>query len=235
MAPTIGILNADEVRPELEKIYGDYPAMFTRFINAVDPSIKTVTYNVLKGQYPQDIDEVDAYLLTGSKFSVYENEDWIKTLGAFIVDLHQRKKKLAAVCFGHQMVAHFLGGQTCKSDKGWGVGVKNCTLYEDVEGVGKTGDTVNFLATHQDQVHQIANGAKVLAGSDFCPNVITAIDKHILTIQWHPEFVKGYADALMDVRYDIIGGETVAAAKASLAMDLDADKFAHWLVDFYRN
>jgi GMP synthase-like glutamine amidotransferase len=77
MTYTIGILNADEVRPELEAIYGDYPAMFTELLNTADSDIKLVTYNVLKGEYPASIDEVDGYLLTGSKSSVYETEEWI--------------------------------------------------------------------------------------------------------------------------------------------------------------
>jgi GMP synthase-like glutamine amidotransferase len=235
MTYTIGILNADEVRPELEAIYGDYPAMFTELLKNADSDIKLVTYNVLKGEYPASIDEVDGYLLTGSKSSVYENEEWIKKLGEFIFGLNARQKKLVAICFGHQMVAHFLGGQTQKSPKGWGVGVQTCTLYEDIDCFAKTGETVSFLATHQDQVVQTAVGAKVLAGNDFCPNMITGVGKHILTIQWHPEFTKGYAESLLHIRRDVIGEETFQVAIDSLDQDIDNDKFARLALNFFRS
>lgn len=93
MTYTIGILNADEVRPELEATYGDYPAMFTELLKSADSDINIVTYNVMKGEYPASIDEVDGYLLTGSKFSVYQNEEWIKKLGEFIFGLNANQVK----------------------------------------------------------------------------------------------------------------------------------------------
>ena len=234
MTFTVGILNADEVRPELQEIYGDYPAMFTELLTAADPTVKTVTYNVMQGEYPESIDEVDGYLLTGSKFSVYEDHDWIKKLGEFLFGLNSRQKKLVAICFGHQMVAHYLGGQTKKSEKGWGVGVQTCEMLDDVAGVADKGDKFQFLATHQDQVVQLATGARVLAGSDFCPNMITGIDDHILTIQWHPEFAKGYAEALLHIRREVIGEDTYKTAMASLDQDIDNDKFACWAMDFFK-
>lgn len=234
MTYTIGILNADEVRPELEAIYGDYPAMFTELLKTADSDINIVTYNVMKGEYPVSIDDVDGYLLTGSKFSVYDDEAWIRKLGEFIFGLNARQKKLVAICFGHQMVAHFLGGQTQNSTKGWGVGVQTCTLYEDIDGFANVGETVSFLATHQDQVVQTAVGAKVLAGNDFCPNMITGIGEHILTIQWHPEFTKGYAESLLHIRREAIGEATFQVAMDSLDQDIDNDKFARLAMDFFR-
>ncbi|MFT4996854.1 MAG: GMP synthase-like glutamine amidotransferase [Chitinophagales bacterium] len=234
MTYTIGILNADEVRPELEATYGDYPAMFTELLKSADSDINIVTYNVMKGEYPASIDEVDGYLLTGSKFSVYQNEEWIKKLGEFIFGLNARRKKLVAICFGHQIIAHFLGGQTQKSDKGWGVGVQTCTLYEDIAGFANAGESVSFLATHQDQVMQTATGAKVLAGNDFCPNMMTSINDHVLTIQWHPEFAKGYAESLLHIRREVIGEETFQVAMDSLEQDIDNDKFARLAMDFFR-
>jgi GMP synthase-like glutamine amidotransferase len=234
MTYTIGILNADEVRPELEAIYGDYPAMFTELLKTADSDINIVTYNVMKGEYPVSIDDVDGYLLTGSKFSVYDDEAWIRKLGEFIFGLNARQKKLVAICFGHQMVAHFLGGQTQNSTKGWGVGVQTCTLYEDIDGFANAGETVSFLATHQDQVVQTAVGAKVLAGNDFCPNMITGIGEHILTIQWHPEFTKGYAESLLHIRREAIGEATFQVAMDSLDQDIDNDKFARLAMDFFR-
>jgi GMP synthase-like glutamine amidotransferase len=235
MTYTIGILNADVVRPELKAIYGDYPSMFIELLKNVDSDIELITYNVLMGEYPANIDEVDGYLLTGSKSSVYDDEEWIEKLGEFIVSLNLSQKKLIAVCFGHQMVAHFLGGQAQKSLRGWGVGIQTCKLYEDIAGIAKTGESLSFLASHQDQVIQVAVDAVVLAGNDFCPNMMTSLGKHILTIQWHPEFAKGYAESLLHIRREIIGEETFQVASDSLDQDIDNEKFAHLALNFFRS
>ena len=124
----IGVLKADDVRPELVDHFGEYPEMFREILLAADPNVEIISYEVMSGEYPSDIDEVDGYVITGSKLSVYDDVDWIKQLGQFVQRLHQAKKKLVGICFGHQMVAHFLGGRTEKSDKGWGVGVHRSEL-----------------------------------------------------------------------------------------------------------
>lgn len=132
---TLGILRADDVRPELVDIAGEYPAMIESIISAANLSrgenalaINFKTYNVHRQQYPDDIDEVDGYILTGSKNSVYDQEAWIVELNEFVKQLNKRKKKLLGLCFGHQLVAHVLGGCTEKSTKGWGIGVKDTYL-----------------------------------------------------------------------------------------------------------
>ena len=84
----IGILNADAVRSEFVAEFGEYPDMFSQLLKAVGPEIEFVTYEVMSGEYPTDIDEVDAYLITGSKLSVYDDVAWINALKDFVRKLH---------------------------------------------------------------------------------------------------------------------------------------------------
>ena len=106
----IGILNADKVRSELVDHYGEYPDMFGNLLLNIEPGIEIVVYDVISGDYPEKVDEVNGYIITGSKMSVYEEIGWIKQLGEFVQELHKKKRKLIGICFGHQLVAHFLGG-----------------------------------------------------------------------------------------------------------------------------
>ena len=110
----LGILKTDTVRPEWVPEFGEYPDMFMALLAREDPSLEFVTYDVEKGTFPADIDEVDAYLITGSKSSVYEDKPWIGKLMDFVRELDARKKKLVGICFGHQIVAQALGGRTEK-------------------------------------------------------------------------------------------------------------------------
>jgi len=231
---TIGILNADAVRPELAPHFGEYPDMFKRLLKAADPSVDTRDYQVTAGQYPADIDEVDAYLITGSKFSVYDDEPWIRQLGEFVQRLHARRKKLVAICFGHQLVAHVLGGETAKSNHGWALGVQRCVLSTALSPTLAAGDQLSFLASHQDQVLTLAPGTVTLAGSDICPQVMTQLGEHILTLQWHPEFSADYVEQLLYLRRDQLGDDAVAQAIDSLAEPLDNHRFAELALDFIR-
>ena len=88
----LGILKTDAVRPEWVPEFGEYPAMFIALLGDLDPTLEFAVYDVEQGEYPYDIDEVDAYLITGSKSSVYEDKPWIARLIEFVRELHRREK-----------------------------------------------------------------------------------------------------------------------------------------------
>ena len=66
----LGILKADNVRSELARQFGEYPDMFREVLVEADPDIELRTYEVMLGEYPEDIHEVDGYIITGSKASL---------------------------------------------------------------------------------------------------------------------------------------------------------------------
>ena len=230
----LGILKTDAVRPEWASNFGEYPDMFTALLGRVDSSLEFVTYDVEEGEYPGDVDEVDAYLITGSKSSVYDDKPWIATLMDFVRTLDARKKKVVGICFGHQIVAHALGGKTAKSSKGWGVG-RHTHRFDVIPAWHDGGESdFDILVSHQDQIVENANGATVLASSDFCENAVVQLGDHILTFQGHPEFVSGYSREIMELRRDAIGEGVYANGVASLSKEAEGDRVARWIVSFLR-
>ena len=228
----IGILKADNVRPELVDHFGEYPDMFREILVAADPDAEVISYEVMLGEYPKDVNEVDGYIITGSKMSVYDDVDWINQLGQFVQRLHQDKKKLVGICFGHQMVAHFLGGRTEKSKKGWGVGIHQSTFTEAAEQYGAEGKTYNLVCSHQDQVVEPAPSSVILARSDFCPYSMLQIEDHILTLQGHPEFKGEFSRSLLELRRDVFGENCYEQGVKSLEQFADAYKAGKWIKDF---
>jgi GMP synthase-like glutamine amidotransferase len=228
----LGILKTDAVRPEWVDEFGEYPDMFIRLLGEEDPGLAFAVYDVEHGEYPDDIDEVDAYLITGSKSSVYDEEEWIYALMEFVRELHERRKKLVGICFGHQLVAHALGGRTARSPKGWGVGLHSYTFTELPVWHDGGSEALDLLATHQDQVEALAPGTKVLAGSEFCEYAVTQLGDHILTFQGHPEFVPEYSREIMRVRRELIGEDAYQQGMASLAGEHQGRRVARWILDF---
>ena len=227
----LGILKTDTVLPELAAQFGQYPEMFARLLD-LDPTLELVSFDVINGEYPADIDDVDAYLMTGSKTSVYGEEDWIKPLISFVRELDAAKKKLVGICFGHQLIAQALGGKTTKSDQGWCVGIHTATLNDKAQRFGAKGESFKLLSSHQDQVERLADGAEILASTANCPAAMTSLGNHILTFQGHPEFDKEYARLLLDMRREILGESIYTAAISSLQQETDHDLAARWIIDF---
>jgi GMP synthase-like glutamine amidotransferase len=230
----LGILKTDAVRPEWVPDFGEYPDMFVALLGRADPSLEFAVYDVEQGEYPADIDEVDAYLITGSKSSVYDDKAWIAELLDFVRELNARQKKIVGICFGHQIVAQALGGKTEKSSKGWGVGLHTHTFSSVPAWHDGEDPAFNILVSHQDQVVENAEGARVLASSDFCENAVCQVGDHILTFQGHPEFVSDYSREIMEFRREAIGEETYHQGVKSLAVDSQGDRIAAWVLAFLR-
>ncbi len=234
----IGILETDILQPAIKEKYGSYAEMFQSLFLSVDDNLEFKVFQAIEGEYPENMDECEAYIITGSKSSAYDNEPWIKQLREYIVALHEHRSKLIGICFGHQIIAMSLGGLTEKNEKGWVVGNSLSKIKKEKPWMGhemaKTKKQFALLVSHQDQVISLPAQAELIASNTFCPNASFQIANHILCFQGHPEFSADYLSYLMNKRRDIIGEEKYKKAMDSLQYELDALLVARWIVDFIR-
>lgn len=232
MDPTrIGILQTDSVMDEFQPAFGNYPGMF-RSLLGLDSAITFTDYDVQHGEYPARVDACDAYVITGSRRSVYDDDAWIHRLRKYVVELHESRTRLVGVCFGHQMVAEALGGKTEPAPVGWHVGVNANSVVRREPFMTPSLETFNLIFSHRDQVTRLPPGAELLATTPKCANAMFRLGDHILAIQGHPEFCKGYSQALMELREEVLGEEKFSLGMASLAKHTDEEIVARWIVNF---
>lgn len=228
----IGLLQCDSVMESLQVKHGDYPAMFDQLLKQVDSEIELSVFNVIEGEYPENIHEFDGYVTTGSRYGAEDDLPWIHDLIGFVQTLHREKIKLVGICFGHQIIAKALGGLVVKSEKGWGVGVSINKVAKHLDWMQPAKPEMQLLVSHQDQVIKLPENSVVLATSDFCPAYMYSVDEYFLSIQGHPEFSKSYSNDLMESRRDRIPHDVIESGQASLANDLDDALMAKWIVNF---
>jgi len=150
----IGILQADSVRPEFREEFGNYPGMIQLLLEASrdeDEGLTFMTYDVVQGEYPDELTACDGYVITGSASSVYDDEPWIHELRKFVVRLHKTRTKTVGICFGHQMIALALEGVAGAADQGWEVGIHESTVVAAKPFMSPALDKVSLLYSHRDQ------------------------------------------------------------------------------------
>ena len=147
----------------------------------------------LSGELPESVSECDGWFITGSRFGVYEDHDWIPPLEDFIRSAYAQKSKMVGVCFGHQIIAQALGGEVGKSEKGFAVGAVDYTLTGRLSPSSEVlpADT-RLHAYHQDQVKVPPEAAELILTSDFCHYAGFAYGDWGLSVQPHPEFEGAY-------------------------------------------
>src|SRR3954453_3294597 len=209
----IGLLECDHVGERYRGIDGDYADMFESLLGR-----DLVHYDVVNGEFPARADQCDAWLATGSRYSVYDDAEWITRLLEFVRSVRAAGTAFVGICFGHQLLAHAVGGRTEKASVGWGVGAIDTW-------VEPTRSDELLLYMHQDQVVAPPDGATVIGRTEHCPIAMLELGP-MLGIQAHPEFSTAYVDALLDARVDRIGPEVTARAKQSLERVGDAEDAA---------
>lgn len=234
----VGLIQCGNINSLLVTDHGDYPEMVSALLG---PEVDLVAFDVQTGQVP-DPGECDGWVISGSVDSTYDDLPWIDPTEHFLRDVVSRQVPVVGVCFGHQLLAQALGGRVEKADAGWGIGVHEYRLADELpDSVDLApGTRLKLIASHQDQVVELPAGAEVVASSDHCPVAAFTIGPRVLAIQPHPEFSVGFAHHLVEARRHLFGDELADQALADLkALEeshpgdsdaaLDRERVATWM------
>lgn len=226
----VGLLECDHVREDLQHIAGDYRQMFAELFQRFAPQLQLEYFDVRNGEFPASVNACEAFVCTGSRFSAYDSDDWIRKLKNFLRKLRDVDKPFVGICFGHQIMAEALGGKVEKSEQGWGIGVHALNIVKAESWMQPEHSHCGIQYTHQDQVVRLPENSVLLGESDHCPVAMFQVGEKMLGIQGHPEFPAAYVEALVRGRTKLIGADKVNSAKFDAPTDEGV--ITTWLAQF---
>ena len=242
----IGLLLCDDVDADARAQYGTYTEMFKQGLDSSQSNIKLAPFRCFEGEALPEPEEFDGYIISGSRYSVYEDLPWINDLKPFIQQCWEKNIKVVGICFGHQLIAHALGGKTEKADVGWGFGIHSSKITKKQSWMGDPltdetdqkesklpADLYNLIVIHQDQVVDVPSQFETIAQNDFCPNSMIVAGDKMLGIQGHPEFSKEFCAFRAEFRRELIGEEVYQSTLHSLADNqLNSNVIMRWIKNF---
>ena len=228
----IGLLECDHVEGRFPHIKGGYREMFESLLAPHLPGLRFSYYDACHGVLPATPDACDAYVCSGSQFSVYDARDWIRPLSEFLGKLHATRTPYVGICFGHQMLALAMGGQVARAPQGWGVGVHEMSVVEREPWMRPGQSVCRLQYMHGDQVLKLPPEAKVLARSEHCEVAMFRVGDSMLGIEGHPEFTASFNEALIRARRERIGVAAADRALESVNGPTDSSVVGQWIAEF---
>ena len=224
----IGLLVCDHVPDRFGAIAGDYPDMISAMLGQDNVSI--VVFDAVGGNLPSEPSECDAFIISGSRSSVYDDERWIRELEAFVRGAIEVDAPIFGICFGLQLMSQALGGSVQRAADGWGVGVHTMGVGERRPWMDPFQHSLRLIMLHQDQIVRLPADAVLLGSSEHCENYLVQFTSHCVGVQGHPEFPAAFVRAVYDERRHLFG-VLADPAIASLDSPTDAGIFARWAMN----
>ncbi len=208
------IVQTGAVLPALQPRHGDFPAWFQRGLGL--PREKISIARVDAEETLPVPERIDAVVITGSGAMVTERLAWSERTADWLRAAVQAGLPMLGVCYGHQLLAHALGGHVDYNPRGREIGTV------DIECLPAATNDVLFgalptqfraHATHLQSVLSPPPAATVLARSvlDDCQAVRYA--PRVWGVQFHPEFSVAHMHGYLQERTPAVNGEGLDAQR----------------------
>lgn len=231
----LGILQTNHDKSvEVGDAFPDDAHRFRDLFDAQDERFQYRIYMTIGGEIPQDLNEQDAFMITGSPLSVLDQHVFTDGLNQFIRDCDAARKPLMGACFGHQAIALALGGKVERSIAGYNVGIEDTTFHTKRPWMTPERDTLPMYVFHEDQVTQLPQGCDLLGSTAKCENASFAKGNHIFTTQAHPEFSHEFMSCVLKFTEEKMPQDAAALAWASIKRNQDGHVFGAWTTNFFK-
>src|SRR5690348_13532012 len=209
MKPLLIIQTGEAPEPILGRL-GGFTEWFRTAMRLQPEQVRTVRVDI-GGKLPKPKDIAGA-VITGSGAMVTDRAAWSEDTAAWLRNAMDAELPLFGVCYGHQLLAHALGGTVGWLPAGREIGTQPIRRngHEDklLDGM-----PVDFPAhtTHRQSVLEAPREARVLARSAADPHQILRYGPNAISTQFHPEFntrfmrayLRNRGSALVEEGFDV--------------------------------
>lgn len=187
------VLQTGTTLPQIAARHGDFAAWFLRMAGLERHDAEIVRAD--RGEALPTPGRHAAVLVTGSASMVTERAEWSERSAEWLAAVVRRAAApVLGVCYGHQLIAHGLGGRVDWNPRGRQIGTKSLQATAAAASdplFGTLQPRFRAQTTHQQSVVEAPAGAQVLAASALDPHQALRFGERAWGLQFHPEFSAG--------------------------------------------
>ena len=160
-----------------------------------------VVVDVEHGAALPSADDFAGVIVTGSGAMVTDRAEWSERTAAWLREAAHAGVPIFGICYGHQLLAHALGGEVGPNPRGREMGTFDIKTHDVASDDPLFAAGSRFLAqtTHLQSVLRLPEGATLLAHSALEPHHAFRWGERAWGVQFHPEFsathMRGYIRA----------------------------------------
>ena len=184
---TIILIKTGVAVDEAKLKYGDFEDWFSEGMGKPD----VTRIDVYLDQPLPAYSGLDGVVITGSAAMVSHREDWSERTAAWLRGVVNDGVPVLGVCYGHQLLAHALGGRVGPNPNGRQMGTVPARLLNGSAADPLLGHLPNRFpaqTSHFESVLELPPGAERLAHSPLDDNFAIRYSENAWGVQFHPEF-----------------------------------------------
>lgn len=161
---------------------------------------------VFQGEALPEPESVPGVIVTGSSSMVTDRELWSENTARWLARAVALDKPVLGICYGHQLLAHALGGEVRHNPRGREIGTVDVKLNSHAKKsdplFSSFSDLLHLPVAHVQSVVRLPPRASVLGTTALDPHHVVRYGSTAWGVQFHPEFdaniVRAYIDASRD-------------------------------------
>ena len=178
-------------------------------------------HDALSSHPPPAHETLTGVVITGSHAMVSECEPWSEALLPWLRTAVDNELPTLGICYGHQLLAHALGGQVAHHPDGVEIGtvsIQRLATAATDPLLGALPEVFDAQAVHWQSVRQLPPGAELLASNEHEAHHAFRIGRNTWGVQFHPEFSNHALDAYLDGLGDSLAreGQNIEKIRAGL-------------------
>ncbi|EIJ42415.1 GMP synthase family protein [Beggiatoa alba B18LD] len=210
------LIKTGKTFPTLIKRRGDFDQWFTQQLPFDETQQELI--DVFDGEpLPDTLDEVAGVLVTGSPAMVTDRERWSELTAKWLTNVHQAQIPLLGVCYGHQLIAHALGGKVANNPNGFEIGVVTVNLTDACQDdvlLNTLPSPLSVHAMHRQIVITPPEHAVILASNAHTACQAYRVGNTTWGVQFHPEFDADIMQTYLNERETVFIKEGLDVATA---------------------